>query len=203
MSNLFLEMYDIFYAQKVWGCKNICLSLRQDIFTPMRKVIALIVLMPFAIVARGQNAQITKIRQLYADTKNIIERKKDAELPPDETVVTSNYMAPGAGPIKDITHYYYSGEFDENLGNVYYTPYMMTRKYNVGASEYYEEYLFDHGDLVFYFSKNQDNETRHYWGANGFHHEDVKGEKLIDDVQASRLSYDLKEAFNRLMNREY
>ena len=109
----------------------------------------------------------------------------------------------GAGPIKDVTHYYYSGEFDENLGNVYYTPYFMTRSYNVGARNYYEEFLFNKGSLVFYFCKSQNDETRYYWGAGGFFHEDIKGQKQMDEVFASRLAHDLVEAFNRLMNREY
>ena len=63
-------------------------------------------------------ARVAEIRKMYAGAKEIMANKKKAEVPPDETVVTSNYMAPGGGPTKDVTHYYYSGEFDENLGNV-------------------------------------------------------------------------------------
>ena len=95
------------------------------------------------------------------------------------------------------------GEFDENQGNVFYTPYFMTRSYNVGARNYYEEFLFDKGSLVFYFNKSQNDETRYYWGAGGFFHEDIKGQKMMDEVFASRLAHDLVEGFNRLMNREY
>ena len=79
----------------------------------------------------------------------------------------------------------------------------MTRSYNVGARNYYEEFLFDKGGLVFYFCKSQNDETRYYWGAGGFFHEDVKGQKQMDEVFASRLANDLMEAFHRLMNREY
>ena len=152
---------------------------------------------------QAQNAQVAKIRQMYADAKEVMAKKKKAELPPDETVVTSNYMAPGAGPIKDVTHYFYSGEFDENLGNVFYTPYFITRSYNVGTREFYEEFLFDKGSLVFYFSKSQNDETRYYWGSGGFFHEVIKGQKQMDEVFASRLAHDLVEGFNRLMNREF
>ena len=152
---------------------------------------------------QAQNAQVAQIRKLYAEAKEIMAKKQKAEVPPDETVVTSNYMAPGAGPIKDVTHYFYSGEFDENLGNVYYTPYFITRSYNVGARSYYEEFLFDKGSLVFYFNKSQNDETRYYWGSGGFFHEAIKGQKMMDEVFASRLANDLLEAFHRLMNREY
>ena len=122
---------------------------------------------------------------------------------PAETIVTSNYMAPGAGPVKDVTHYYYSGDFDENLGNVYYTPYFISRKYNVGARDFYEEFLFDKGDLVFYFSKSENDEIRYYWGPDGFFHEVIKGKKTMDEVFANRLAHDLKDAFDKLMNREF
>ena len=169
----------------------------------MRKISLLLLLFVFAGTLQAQNAQVAKIRKMYAQAKETMAQKKKAELPPDETVVTSNYMAAGAGPIKDVTHYFYSGDFDETLGNQYYTPYFITRKYNVGAREYYEEMLFDKGSLVFFFMKSQNDETRYYWGAGGFFHEVVKGEKQMDEVFAARLSNDLKDAFDKLMNREF
>ena len=166
----------------------------------MKKIVLSIILCLCALGSvQAQNAQVANIRKMYAEAKEIIANKKKAEVPPDETVVTSNYMAPGAGPIKDVTHYFYSGEYDENLRNVYYTPYFITRSYNVGARDFYEEFLFDKGSLVFYFSKSQNDETRYYFGAGGFFHEVIKGEKQMDEVFASRLV----EAFHRLMNREY
>lgn len=169
----------------------------------MRKIALFILLFVLTGIVQAQNAQVAKIRKMYAEAKEVISNKKKAEVPLDETVVTSNYMAPGAGPIKDVTHYFYTGEFDENLGNVYYTPYFMTRKYNVGAREYYEEFLYDKGSLVFYFCKSQNDETRYYWGVGGFFHEDIKGQKMMDEVFASRLANDLKDAFDKLMNREF
>lgn len=170
----------------------------------MKKIVLSIILCLCALGSvQAQNAQVANIRKMYAEAKEIIANKKKAEVPPDETVVTSNYMAPGTGPIKDVTHYFYSGEYDENLRNVYYTPYFITRSYNVGARDYYEEFLFDKGSLVFYFSKSQNDETRYYFGAGGFFHEVIKGEKQMDEVFASRLANDLVEAFHRLMNREY
>ena len=169
----------------------------------MRKISFLLLLFVFAGTLQAQNAQVAQIRKMYAQAKETMAQKKKTELPPDETVVTSNYMAAGAGPIKDVTHYFYSGDFDETLGNQYYTPYFITRKYNVGAREYYEEFLFDKGSLVFYFNKSQNDETRYYWAPGGFFHQDVKGQKMMDEVFAARLANDLLEAFNRLMNREF
>ena len=170
----------------------------------MKRLLTILMLCLCTFVGvQAQNAQVAQIRKQYAEAKERMASHKKADLPPDETVVTSNYMAPGAGPVKDVTHYYYCGEFDENLGNVYYTPYFITRSSNVGARTYYEEFLFNKGSLVFYFSKSGDNETRYYFGAGGFFHEVIKGEKYMDEVFAARLAHDLTEAFHRLMNREY
>ena len=153
--------------------------------------------------ASAQDAQVAKIRKLYAEAKAGIEQKKKAELPPNETVVSSNYMAPGAGPIKDVTHYFYDSDFDEEMGAYIYTPYFITRKYNVGAIDFYEEFLFDKGSLVFYFCKTESAETRYYWGPNGFLREMLKGDPILDDAFAARLAGDLKAAFDKMMNRDY
>ena len=147
---------------------------------------------------------LADIRKKYAQVKERQDYRKKAELPPDETVVTSNYMAAGAGPIKDVTHYYYSGDFDEDLGRQDYTVYFMVRKYNVGAMDYYQEFLYDDdGSLIFYFEKSDTNETRYYWSSDGLAKEDIKGERLTDEVMACRLSCELLNAFNLLMNREF
>lgn len=153
---------------------------------------------------KKQAEVVADIRKKYAEAKERQEFRKKAELPPDETVVTSNYMAAGAGPVKDVTHYYFNGDFDEDLGCEKYEVYFMTRKYNVGAREYYQEFLFnDEGSLIFFFEKSEADETRYYWGESGLVKEDIKGERQMDEVFASRLSYELRNAFNLLMNREF
>jgi hypothetical protein len=169
----------------------------------MKRIAMIAALLLMMVSAPAQQDQVAQIRKLYAEAKEKMASKKKAELPPDETVVTSNYMAAGAGPIKDVIHYFYSGDFDETLGIDIHELYFITRKYNVGAREFYEEFLFNEGSLVFYFSKQEANETRYYWGPNGFLHEVVKGERNMDWVFASRLAHDLKDAFDKLMNREF
>lgn len=147
---------------------------------------------------------IANIRKKYAQVKQRQDSKKKAELPPDETVITSNYMAAGAGPVKDVTRYYYDGDFDEDLGREDYKVYFMVRKYNVGAKGFYQEFLYDDdGSLIFFFEKSDTNETRYYWSKDGLAKEDIKGEPLTDEVFACRLSNELKNAFNLLMNREF
>lgn len=147
--------------------------------------------------------QLAAIRKRYADAKKDIEQHKEAELPPNDLVMTTNYMAPGAGPIVVVTHYYFSGDFDEDRGDVYYEPYFITRKFNVGARDYYQELLYDdEGTLVFFFEKQGDNETRYYWGPDFFRHEVIKGDHLSDEDLVQRLSQSLILSFTYQMNGE-
>ncbi len=147
---------------------------------------------------------IEAIRKRYAEVKEMQKLRKEAELPPNQTVVTSNYMAAGAGPVNDVTTYFYLGDYDEDLNRQIYAVNFIVRKYNVGATEFYQEFLFDEdGILIFYFEKSDKDETRYYWGYNELVKEDVKGECLTDEVNAYRLSQELLNAFNLLMNREF
>ena len=174
----------------------------------MRRTSLLIIILLSVLTVQAQEARLAQIRKLYAEAKESMENRKTFYITtpiyyPNDMVVSSNYMAPGAGPIKDVTHYYYQGEYDDQAETVVYTPYFITRKYNVGARDYYEEFLFEKGGLVFYFCKSEKDETRYYWGPNGFFHELIKGQRLMDDAFATRLACDLKEAFDKLMNRNY
>lgn len=172
----------------------------------MRKLLMMWVLLLAGMAAQAQQAEVAEIRKLYAAAKQQMADRKKAQLPPNETVVNSDYMAPGAGPVKDVTHYFYYERPDQNLGTFDYIPYFITRKYNVGAREYYQEFLYDkEGNLMFFFWKGPEGETRYYlWSTGGGgSHKLVKGEELMDETYALRLSNDLCEAFHRLMNREY
>ena len=133
----------------------------------------------------SKQAQLAQIRKMYAEAKAQAANSNQS----NETVVTSNYS--------------YHGEYDEHLGSTFFTPYLIIRKHNAAAEEYYEEFLFDKGALVFYFSKQGANETRYFWGTNSLLTELIKGERQMDEVFAARLAGDLKEAFNKLLNREY
>lgn len=147
----------------------------------------------------SKQAQLAHIRKLYAEAKAQAANSKQA----NETVVTSKYTLPASGATKDVTHYYYHGAYDENTGGTFFTPYLIISRHNVGAKEYYEEMLFDEGVLVFYFSKQGNDETRYYWNAGGLLNEVIKGQRLTDDIFAARMAGDLKEAFDKLMNTAY
>ncbi len=170
-------------------------------------------LLSLAITAHGQNsaaakARVTEIRKMYAAVKEGQEYRKMAEIPPDVMVINNDYMAAGAGPIKETYHYYYSGDFDEDLGREVYETSFITRKYNVGASEYYEEILFDDkGLLAFFYEKGPLGESRYYFDNGKVVHfiksDDSETSYENDPVFLFRYCDELRNAFNLLMNRDY
>ena len=150
--------------------------------------------------------QIADIRAHYAKVKETQKYKREAELPLDETVVTSNYMAAGAGPVKEVTTYYYNGDFDEEVGSDVFKVYFIVRKVNFGSTDIYEEFLFDEkGDMVFFFEKSGANEIRYYWSDNALIKQDLKGDSdyLTGEMVSMRMAAALVGAFDMLMNREF
>ncbi len=180
----------------------------------MRTIITIILLFFLAIGMKAQNADVSKIRKLYSDAKTIIE-KGDPELPPEmsvnKTTVTSRYMAPGSGIINDVINYYYFLPDDDETDNPSYRLYFITRNSNDGYYDYCEEFLFDNNSLVFYYCKRTEQQgerkssvTRYYYQPEkGLIHTIASDGPIMDDVFAMRLADDLKEAFNKLLNRDY
>jgi hypothetical protein len=157
---------------------------------------------------QAQNARLAEIRKMYAAAKQEIENVKKLVKegqPGNEMVVNNNLQMPGSGPSREEIHYYYHSTYDEVTGTPVYVPYFISRKYNIAANNFYQEFLFDkNGEAVFCFLKSgESDETRYYWGADGFSHEMVKGGLVMDVAFAHRLVGDLKDAFDKLVNREY
>lgn len=150
--------------------------------------------------------QIADIRTCYAQVQKTLDYKRDVGIPLDETVVTSSYMAAGAGPVKEVTTYYYNGDFDEDAGCNLYKAYFIVRKVSFSSTEIYEEFLFNEkGDLVFFFEKSDGNEIRYYWADTELIKEDLKGDNdyLTGEMTSIRMAAGLINAFNQLLNRDY
>lgn len=149
--------------------------------------------------------KVEGIRKHYQSVKENIKYRQEAQLPPDDLVATANYMAPGAGPIIDTTHYFYGGDWDENVGMFICKPYFITRSYNVGDVKFYQELLIDQDEnLEFFYMKSGQNEVRYYYSNNELIHKIIKGdEELWDEFTPLRLANDLISAFNPLFNRDY
>ena len=187
----------------------------------MKTIFALCALLLAAIPAGAQTSaaaknRVAEIRKLYEDAQARIafaDTMKTDGLPRNDMVVTGDYMVAGAGPCTDVTHYYFDGDFDEEASQEIFKPYFITHRYNVAATKFYQEFLFDDkGDLVFYYEKetSENNETRFYFGSQeqgaddeGLIHEITKGTRTIEPSFAIRYGDELLNAFNYLMNREF
>lgn len=157
-------------------------------------------------------ARVTEIRQMYAKAKAKIEQNEQSErllIPREDMLITTFCNMPGTGPKREDIHYYFLNQADGEEMIVYFQPYFITRKYNVAAREFYEEYLYDHErrQLVFAFLRGIDIddgkpwEVRYYWGESGLVHESGKvSEAPANDVVAK--SRDLVDAFGFLMNQD-
>jgi hypothetical protein len=180
-----------------------------------RKVLLLTLLVFSCMTLQAQSspqakARVAEIRKMYADAKDLVEKNGKGNTPRSDTEIVSQYVVPGTGPTKEVIHYYYELQTDEDLGVPFYQSYLITRKYNVAAREFYQEFLYDKKshELVFAFLQEKlpngsANETRYYWGESGMVHETVKGERLMDEVFTLRKGRELVDALNMLMNQDY
>lgn len=180
-----------------------------------RKVLLLTLFIFSCITLQAQSspqakARVAEIRKMYADAKDLVEKNGKGNTPRSDTEIVSQYVVPGTGPTKEVIHYYYELQTDEDLGVPFYQSYLITRKYNVAAREFYQEFLYDKKshELVFAFLQEKlpngsANETRYYWGESGMVHETVKGERLMDEVFTLRKGRELVDALNMLMNQDY
>ncbi len=180
-----------------------------------RKVLLLTLLVFSCMTLQAQSspqakARVAEIRKMYADAKDLVEKNGKGNTPRSDTEIVSQYVVPGTGPTKEVIHYYYELQTDEDLGVPFYQSYLITRKYNVAAREFYQEFLYDKKshEVVFAFLQEKlpngsANETRYYWGESGMVHETVKGERLMDEVFTLRKGRELVDALNMLMNQDY
>ena len=116
------------------------------------------------LTTAGQNkqAEVAKIRKAYATAKADAEKAQKGSDPLlGHMVMTNSHMEPGAGPQKETLQYYYRRTEDQTTGMYRYKLFLITRKYNIGAQDFYEEFLFIDSDdgLNFFFKKGGDNEV--------------------------------------------
>ena len=157
-------------------------------------------------------AEIASIRAAYRAAKEQVDLNEHAQeqnVPRSDMEVVSHYIIPGCGSTEEVIHYYFILGEDPVLGTPVYTPYFITRSYNVAARKFYQEFLYDGGEanLLFFFQRNDamdggTDEARYYYCKNGIS-KSIKGNAETDEVFASRTADELKNAFNLLMNKDY
>ena len=150
----------------------------------MLRFLFLLVLALPVIPQDGLPTTVKEIRQLYTDTQQGIALMSDEEHLRKELVTTIQRNMPGTGIRKETVTCYFA-EFGDDL-DPDYRPYFVTRKYNVAAHRFYEEFLFDAetGKLLFVFRQGDSyetagakDETRYYFGPQGLLSENIKGER--------------------------
>lgn len=180
----------------------------------MRRFTLTIVLSLMAMLMYAQevtDAEIAAIRAAYRNAKEQVELNSHAQeqdVPRNDTEVVSHYVILGCGPTEEVVRYYFTLDEDPETGVCFYTPYFITRSYNVAARKFYQEFLFNgDAELLFFFQSNDaldvgTDQTRYYYGQHGTR-QAVTGTVPMDETFAARLADDLKSAFNLLLNRDF
>ena len=176
-------------------------------------IIAILALCAILMHAQGVTQdEVTGIRAAYWAAKEQVKLNEEAQeqnVPRSDMEVVSHYVIPGCGPTEEVIHYYFKLEEDPEQETTFQIPYFITRRYNVAARKFYQEFLFSgsEAELLFFFQSNDamdggTDETRYYYGSQGVH-QVINGNAEMDETFAARLADELKTAFNALMNREF
>ena len=177
----------------------------------MKNILFTIVMFLSAVAVQAQTSaeakkEVADIRKQYAEAKqemDALDKKESDGLPCNKTVFSSSYNEAGTGPAKEVITYYSQEAYDEETEITFHRPFFITRKFNVAARDFYQEFMFDKaGNLKFFFEKNPDGETRYYYCSDDVY-DIVKGLMSMDCGFASRLSSELVNAFNIIRNRNW
>lgn len=180
----------------------------------MKRLIIILLLwlgIPFALEAQDALPRTVKeIRQRYADTQQSIAMMNEEEHMKNLLVTTVQHNMPGTGIRKETISCYF-GEFGEESEEWApdYRPFFVTRRFNVSARKFYEEYLFDgeSGRLLFVFfqgdsmeGQGKKDETRYYYGPDGLISENVKGERIVESNTALEMAATLSASLRSQLN---
>ncbi len=161
---------------------------------------------------RAVKSRVAEIRKLYQQAKEDAKHIDDGEGPRSDMEVTANYMVPACGLTTETLHYYYELQQDGEDYSPFYQPYLVTRKFNVAAREYFQEFLYDRDRRTLIFAYTCEvgydggkNESRYYWdfdeaGANVLCHKILSGKPEITAEEVLKKSRDLADGLNFLLN---
>lgn len=172
-----------------------------------------------AALLRAQQAApealIKNIRARYAEAMSNANQQLAGESMEGKNYSQStfHYVIPGCGPTTETLSYYYqlNDEPEEDVPT--YLLYLVTRKYNVAALQFYEEYLFDPETdkplFVYYKYDNYDApdgaaaEERYYMddGKIVWHTANEYGDR--NDAAVLRACHRLMQAFSYLLNSSF
>ena len=178
----------------------------------MKKLLMLSLLaafLPLTAFGQGLPKTVKEVRERYAQAHQEIADMDLEEHMVCRLISTSQRNMPAIGIQKEtLTAYFNNQDRDEDWYPIFRL-FFLTRKYNVSARNFYEEYLFDAqtGRLIFvflqgdnYFSESKD-ETRYYFGEEGLISENIKGERIAEADSILRSAEALRTAAITLISR--
>ena len=121
-----------------------------------------------ALAVAAGNKQMERIRAIYNDVHEHINMSKMEPMMTNQMSIDIDQMYPGSGPHKEhITFYFTCLDFNEDDqcedGSINWQSELnfVTQSFNIGAHEYYCEYLYDPetGDPLFALFTYDDDET--------------------------------------------
>lgn len=159
-------------------------------------------------------AVLKDIRARYAEAMSMAQHQRTSEGLEGKNYMTStlHYVIPGCGPTTETLSMYYLLEESEESGEPCYTPYLITRKYNIAARQFYEEYLYDHATAqpLFVFLKYDTYEAegavaeeRYYFADGQVVWKTMNDYAQPDEASVSRMCSTLRSAFAYLINHSF
>lgn len=98
-----------------------------------------------------------EIRAKYAEAWQKANEQLQDDVTPNKNYMTAtlHYVVPACGQTTETLCYYYILDSDNESGEMAYCLNLVTRKYNIAARNFYEEYLYDShtGDCLFVYHK--------------------------------------------------
>ena len=135
----------------------------------MKRILSLTIALAFAIaMTAGNNKQIERIRAIYNDVHEHIAMAEEEPMVTNQMSIDIDQMYPGSGPHKEhITFYFtcldFSEEDQSEDGSINWQSDLkfVTQSFNIGAHEYYCEYLYDPetGEPLFALFTYDDDES--------------------------------------------
>lgn len=177
----------------------------------------LMILLGFSLTAGAQKTlsnseRVEQIRKIYNQAMKEVAKANQLGKqgkPANRTVVNSSYKL-GTSPGLNVVTYYYDCVDDKDLERYIYRPYFITNNFDTPGNKYYQEFLFDNEEnLIFYYEKNEGEETRLYFGTDddgdegGLVYEINTSSRTMEPPFAKRVGGELMHAFHLLMNREF
>lgn len=155
----------------------------KKIFLCLLLVAVIVPLSASAAKPSGNKTRIDQIKKAYANAQQLIAMGEEEPNLINQFTVDVTQMLPGSGPHKELlTVYFTLDEPDdpEETGEIWVNNLYFARcKYNYGAPEYNEEFLFDEktGELMFYVVNFPADD-----GTTGTHRYYFENEKIIKTI---------------------